>query len=284
MRIGDYLLLTSFGKGSGVYLVRTLRNLVVSPLSKVPTTGIDYSDGRLAICIRNEDSQSRVGVIDVWNEGRYLRRVMVNECPDIHDVKIDGKNLVVVSSEQNAIIWIDIADGTEVERKVFDGSPDSWHLNDLVKSEGEWLVSGFGNPDLIDWRSNPCGAGVIQGISSDRIVSGFTNPHSPRLRDGKLYVCNSGQNEILRCDINGQIERRLKLLNFTRGLYLGRRNLVVGQSSHRVHGGMSSVSVVNLNSLEEVESVPVSAAEIYGIQRVPRWATKVVARMSPSPF
>lgn len=284
MRRHDHLLLTSFGNGSGVFLIRAQKTLRVYQVSDVPTTGIAMSSGRLAICIRNNDDKATTGVIDTWETGKFLRRIFVRECPDIHDVKIEGGQLIVVSSQGNSVIWIDFLQGDEIARKVFPGPPDSWHLNDVTPADGGVFVSGFGNPAIQNWRDDPRGAGLITPLNGGQPIGNFTNPHSPHFRDGKWYVCNSGTNEVLRCDRNGEVEHRLKLEHFTRGLYLGRQQLVVGQSSHRLHGGETTVTLVNIETFDVVKRASLPAAEIYGIERVPRWATKVVEKMAISPF
>lgn len=256
----------------------------VSRLSSVSTTGIAFDRGRLAVAVRNSTEEAPTGVVDVWIEGDFARRILISECPDIHDVKIANDRIIVVSSVENAIICLDLASGREIGRRIFDGAPDSWHINDLIYLAGEWCVSGFGNPSIRNWRDNPVGCGLIQSIKRDRHLVGFTNPHSPKVRNGKIYICNSGKNEVLCCDLEGNVELQQTLGNFTRGLYLGRRKLFVGESSHRVRGGASCVTLLDLKSFEVIETIEIEAAEIYAIERVPRWAIQAVRDIQPSPY
>ena len=76
---------------------------------------------------------------------------------------------------------------------------DRCHLNGLAMVDGApRYASAACRSDVVDgWRDRRADGGIVIDIETDEIVaSGLSMPHSPRWRDGKLWVANSGSGEI----------------------------------------------------------------------------------------
>jgi uncharacterized protein (TIGR03032 family) len=88
-------------------------------------------------------------------------------------------------------------------------------FSDLAEGVKPWK-QGYG----------PCGKGVIfSGQTRDAICRDLTCPHSPRLRDEQLWVCNSGHGTLSRVEgyralspASARSETVARLPGFTRGL------------------------------------------------------------------
>lgn len=76
---------------------------------------------------------------------------------------------------------------------------DRCHLNGLAMVDGEpKYASAICRSDVVDgWRDRRHDGGIIIDMETDEIVAeGLSMPHSPRWRDGKLWVLNSGSGEL----------------------------------------------------------------------------------------
>ncbi|MGB1062432.1 MAG: TIGR03032 family protein, partial [Ketobacter sp.] len=111
---------------------------------------------------------------------------------------------------------------------------DRCHLNGMALQDGKpKYVTLLGKSDTAKgWRPHKHGGGLLMDVSSNEIVTGgLSMPHSPRIIDGQLYVCNSGEGEILKIDQeSGAATTLAKLPGFLRGLSSLGDYLVVGMS------------------------------------------------------
>lgn len=114
---------------------------------------------------------------------------------------------------------------------------DRCHLNGLALVDGKpAYVSAVAATDVADgWREHRRSGGIVIDVASGEIVCrGLSMPHSPRFRDGTLYVENSGTGEFGYIDLErGRFEPMAFCPGFLRGMALVDRFAVVGMSRPR---------------------------------------------------
>lgn len=114
---------------------------------------------------------------------------------------------------------------------------DRCHLNGLaMDGAAPAYVTAVSASDVLDgWRDRRRDGGVVVDVASGAVVgTGFSMPHSPRLRDGRLWLLNSGRGELGWLDLaDGTFNPVAFLPGFARGLALVGRYAVVGLSRPR---------------------------------------------------
>jgi uncharacterized protein (TIGR03032 family) len=123
---------------------------------------------------------------------------------DIHDVGIDSSgraifantlfNCLSTTSEGHSFrpIWTP----PFISRLA---AEDRCHLNGLAMENGlPRYVTCVSKSDVSDgWRDRRADGGIVVDVQSNDIVAqGLSMPHSPRMRDGKLWLLNSGTGEL----------------------------------------------------------------------------------------
>jgi hypothetical protein len=201
---------------------------------------------------------------------RYVLKVP--EGRDIHDVMVADGEFVAVSTGTNEVLWLDPV-GCINRRLQMDGQGDAWHLNCLCEADGRWYAAAFGRfAQHRGWVGQCRGTGFIMDIESrEEVVTGLSGPHNPRSIDGQWVVCDSHTNALV-LQRPGEAARRVELGGFTRGLAHDERYFYVGESANRkaqVPAELSSIAVVDRNSLEVVQRIEVPFPEIYEILIVP---------------
>ncbi len=164
-------------------------------------------------------------------------------CHYTHELAIIGDRLHANSVGQNAVVALH-EDGPRVvwwpASMEHDGVPmtDSNYIQLNSIAAGDRISSSFFSASA-DRRGryrpgHPAfpvdGRGVIfDGTTREPIVRGLTRPHSARLRDGRLWVDNSGYGE-LGVVADGRFERIARLPGWTRGLAFAGDVAFVGTS------------------------------------------------------
>lgn len=114
---------------------------------------------------------------------------------------------------------------------------DRCHLNGYTRDDqGRAYVSSVSDTGAMEsWRDHRNGGGVLAQVPSGEVVArGFSMPHSPRLRDGELWCCNSGSGNLCRVDpATGEVEIVAFAPGFLRGLCFLDGYAVVGSSRPR---------------------------------------------------
>ncbi len=114
---------------------------------------------------------------------------------------------------------------------------DRCHLNGLaMDGDRAAFVTAVSRSDVADgWRERRQDGGVVIDVASGAVVAkGLSMPHSPRLYDGRLWVLNSGQGELLTIDPQtGQKTAVAFLPGYARGLSFVGRFAVIGLSRPR---------------------------------------------------
>lgn len=122
---------------------------------------------------------------------------------------------------------------------------DRCHLNGVAMLDGvPRFATVAGQTDAPRaWREERTGNGcVIEIATGESVAGGLTMPHSPRLHDGRLYLCNAGTGEF------GEIEQQTGRFNaiafcpgFARGIAFVGGHALVGLSLPRQHRDFSGL-------------------------------------------
>lgn len=114
---------------------------------------------------------------------------------------------------------------------------DRCHLNGMAMVAGyPAFVTAFGTTDRAGgWRTGRADGGLVIDVASNETVAGgLSMPHSPRWRDGRLWVLESGRGRVGVVDLaSGRVDTVAELPGFTRGLTFVGRYALVGLSQVR---------------------------------------------------
>jgi len=122
---------------------------------------------------------------------------------------------------------------------------DRCHLNGMAMEFGQpRFVSVLAQSDTAaGWRADKVRTGCLIDVQTGETLSkGLCMPHSPRIRNGELFVLNSGHGNLSRVDRStGQLEPVESMPGYTRGLAFHGQFAFVGLSRIRetnVFGGL----------------------------------------------
>lgn len=165
---------------------------------------------------------------------------------------------------------------------------DRCHLNGMAIENGvPRYVTALAETDTAaGWRTDKACTGCLIEVASGEVLTrGLAMPHSPRVRDGHLWVLDSGNGSLVKVDrATGQRELVEQVPGYTRGLAFGGQFGFVGLSRIRetnVFGGLPiserrdelccGVAVVDLNSGHSVATFQflTGVEEIFGVDVIP---------------
>jgi uncharacterized protein (TIGR03032 family) len=114
---------------------------------------------------------------------------------------------------------------------------DRCHLNGLAVLDGRpGFVTALGETDTREgWRPGKAIGGCVVEITSGLpVVRGLSMPHSPRIRDGELWLLESGRGRLVRSDRRlGSVEPVAFTPGYPRGLAFAGQYAFVGLSKPR---------------------------------------------------
>ena len=114
---------------------------------------------------------------------------------------------------------------------------DRCHLNGLAMEVGvPRFVTAVAQTDTAGgWRELRAGHGCVVSLADNAIVAtGLSMPHSPRMRDGRLFLCNAGTGELGEVELaSGRFTPIAFCPGFARGLAIIGNHAVVGLSLPR---------------------------------------------------
>lgn len=126
---------------------------------------------------------------------------------------------------------------------------DRCHLNGLALRDGmPRYVTALGETDENNgWRANKASGGLLLDVESNEIIArGLSMPHSPRWREGQLWVLNSGEGGIGQVDLTtGAYRVVAQLPGFTRGLSFFGPFAFIGLSQVRESAVFSGIPLVD---------------------------------------
>ena len=255
----------------------------VEQIDRLPTTGLACSGSRIARARFDPAETARTGEVLLYGPDGLDERLAVPGLADPHDLASDGELLVAVSTLGNAVFWIDAA-GHVVRRWAPPGTGDCRHLNGVAVHAGRVLVTAFGRfARHREWAVRPRdGTGILLDAESDTVVAaGFSSPHSPRVVEGRLLLCDSGRSELVVLTPRGRVERRVRLSGWTRGITVAGDHVYVGESVRRGEEGSATVAVLTWEGLVLMDRVELPVREVYDLLALPRGATRALATPSP---
>lgn len=240
-------------------------------IDSISTTGICVYEDRLFRCIQNSIDTPLKMVV-------YSRQGKASvELPDIRDVHdilaYDGK-LFVVSTGTNEVFELSADSYEVINRFKFKGKGDAWHLNCLEVYDGSLLLTAFGKfRRHRGYKGKTTGKGIALDLFTGKIIlKGLSQPHSPKIIDGKLFMCDSEKKTVERIDLETESRTSIEFDNYTRGIAFSGEYIFVGISSSRnieQETKSSKVVVLDRKTLERVSEIHLRYAEIYSICNVP---------------
>ncbi len=147
---------------------------------------------------------------------------------------------------------------------------DHCHLNGLALRDGRpRYVTAHGISDQpAGWREHRAGGGVILDVDSgEPVARGLSMPHSPRWRNDRLWVLDSGRGALATVDLDsGQFEHAAALPGYTRGLDFDGPYAFIGLSQIRQSAVFSEIPL--LSRLTErfcgIQAVDLRTGQIVG--------------------
>ncbi len=122
---------------------------------------------------------------------------------------------------------------------------DRCHLNGMAMDHGmpRFVTALAPSDTAAGWRADKAKTGCLIDVQSGEFVAqGLCMPHSPRVRNGQLFVLNSGLGNLSHVDLNtGRLEQVEAVPGYTRGLAFHGQFAFVGLSRIRetnVFGGL----------------------------------------------
>ena len=161
---------------------------------------------------------------------------------DIHDIGIgaDGKPIFVNSLYSCLATISEVASFRPLWKPPFVSklaAEDRCHLNGLAMAgDRPCYATAVSRSDAVEgWRDRKHDGGILIEVSTGEIVSkGLSMPHSPRVRDGKIWLLNSGTGWLGYVDpAAGTFEPVTFCPGFLRGLDFHGRYAIVGTSLPR---------------------------------------------------
>ena len=217
---------------------------------------------------------------------------------DIHDVHPDasGEQPIFVVTRFNCLATLD--DKTSF-RPVWTppfidriAAEDRCHLNGLAMDEGKpAYVTCVAKSNIAGgWRDQRMGGGIVVRVSDgETIAHGLSMPHSPRLKDGRLYLVQSGTGEFGYVDLTtGTFQALCFLPGFARGISFIGHHAIIGVSRPREdktfeglalndrleESGISArcmLAIINLDTGDIEHSLEISGVvqELYDVVTLP---------------
>jgi uncharacterized protein (TIGR03032 family) len=160
---------------------------------------------------------------------------------DVHDVALESSGRVVFANTKfSCLATLNETDSfTPLWRPPFLtrlAPEDRCHLNGLALENGSVrYVTAVAACDVADgWRDARRDGGVVIDVMNNRILArGLSMPHSPRVREGRLWLLNSGTGELGWIDDSGAFKSLTFCPGYLRGLAFAGNHAVVGLSGPR---------------------------------------------------
>jgi uncharacterized protein (TIGR03032 family) len=276
-------------EGLAAWLVDQQVSLVFgTPPAKLWLLGVD-DDGRLAVFDRSldkvmgiaSDRNERLWVAtryEVWrfenvlvpgtrtdlgHDRLFVPRLMSTVGNvNIHDVGVeaDGRDLWVNTRFGCLASTSDTANFEPRWHPPFLDGPrpgDRCHLNGLAMVDGvaSYVTCVSQSTEVDGWRAGRRDQGVVIDVTTDEVVArGLSMPHSPRWRDGRLWVANAGTGELGTIDLDrGVFEPVAFGPGFLRGLCFVGDYAVVGSSKPRrgdIYSGLALDDALEAHGME----------------------------------
>ncbi len=247
----------------------------INPIDLLPTGGLHADERQVCrVASKRQHEGAEVLVYDAEGVRRYLR---VDGVDDPHDILVlDDGAMLCVSPFSNAIFEVS-PDGESRPVWRAEAPFDAWHVNCITQQAGRLYATAFGRFDAYRAWSGGCeGAGVLFDVESgEDVITGLTQPHTPRWIDGGWAVCSSGAGSLVR--VCGGARREIELGGFPRGICALADRIYVGVSAINDPGRTApgaSIAVLDRRTWEEVERLPMPHGNPYDLVAVDEAMTR----------
>lgn len=266
IEINDPLFISAPNNGGLLYMHR---QLLVQLLGE-DVTGLSLTPDGLMWCVQTTDQPLLREVRD-----GQLRTIRLGDQPlDLHDVLVDGKNTYVVLTQTNQVVMLDDKHVIQ-ECWSFGDEPDSVHINCLAIFRGRLIASTFGAfSSHRGYKGATQRAGTVIDVrTGDILLAGLSQPHSLVVARNELWLCSSEDRLLLVHDERFQLQRKVELPGYARGMAVGAEQVYVGISrSRNLQAGeagqfpAAAIAVLDRSSLEVKGYVPIPWNEVYDIR------------------
>ena len=178
-----------------------------------------------------------------------------------------------MSPRSNTIVAIAL-DGSSRTLWAANAPFDAWHVNCVAQHDGRLYATAFGRFDRArGWDVNCERTGMLFDVETNEdVVTGLTQPHTPRWIDGAWTICDSGSGALVRVSSDGR-RHLVQLGGFPRGLCVVGQRVYVGVSERRTSREQSvtaHIVVLERSTWTELERIRVDAGSVYDIVPVDR--------------
>lgn len=198
--------------------------------------------------------------------GRLVDAIDMPEIVNGHDVRVRDGVVAMASTGTNEIRFYRDT-GQFIHSWQADGDGDAWHINGLWFSGGQLYFTAFGRfrTDRA-WKGRDQMSGFLFKMSTQLpVLDGLSEPHSPRLIDGRWWLCESMSACLVVQQDNGRL-KRYPMGEYTRGLAVDRDRAYVGRSASRDgEDAPASMEVLGRFDLDTLAQHEVPFPEIYEI-------------------
>jgi hypothetical protein len=240
---------------------------LVTRIDFLPTAGLHQRGPHFyRVASQHQYDGAEILIYDQRGIRNYVRVDAVHMPHDL--TTLDDGTMVAVSPRSNTIAAIGL-DGSI--RPLWEAKApfDAWHVNCVTQHEGRLYATAFGRFDRArGWDVNCEGTGTLFDVETNEdVVTGLTQPHTPRWIDGAWTICDSGSGALVRVSPDGQ-RHRVQLGGFPRGLCVVGQRVYVGVSERRTSREQSvtaHIVVLERSTWTELERIRVDAGSIYDI-------------------
>jgi uncharacterized protein (TIGR03032 family) len=250
-RIGGTLVASTYQAGKLAVLRARGGRLSLLPRTFEQAMGVALDEGWMAIgaryqvwLLQNDADLARALPGEVPHDACFVpRRSHVTGNIQIHELAWGKapRDLWIVNTRFNCLCTLDEAHSFVPQWKppFFSGivPEDRCHLNGVAMDGGmpKYVTAFAESNEPGGWRHRKSATGCVIDVQiNETLVRGLAMPHSPRWRDGVLWLLDSGTGRLLRLDpTTCQLDEVIALPGYTRGLALHDRWAFVGLSRIR---------------------------------------------------
>ena len=269
----DQLLVSSPGEGGITYF----NGIEQSIISIRPTTGLVVDGNRIIFAYQDNGGN----ILRVVDKEKSKNIELSSGMLDLHDVYFYQDTIYVVATENNEVIHYD-KNFKVINRWKLIGEHDSAHINSITIYNGRLIASIFGRFNFNrEYKKDTKGRGqVIDVITGNTVIDGLSQPHSLRVANNLLYLCNSEEKE-LHIYEGFKLKFKMSFSGYTRGIGFGNKKIYVGISSSRnidrngEKPDFGYIAVIDNVSMKVENTISIPFREIYDITVVTNNLDKV---------
>ena len=195
-------------------------------------TGITRGSGLIYVLFTRED-KTYIAILDE-GDFHFLKYQELPEVSDPHSILYLDSEIFIVSTGTDEVIMYHLTRENElINSRVFwkasDSKSDTHHVNSIILSNGDIIISAFGEKKDKGWPSAQNGY-IYNTTKNEIIKQGIYHPHTLTARNGRIYYCESKRNKFRSV---GMSDYLFKFESYTRGVAWLSDTLVCVANSNR---------------------------------------------------